>query len=257
MDDQGASDRESDAKASNLAEVSHLALVRYAGRIPVRDSGLTGAASLPSPIRWSPHHPGDPVRASRQLRPWRHGPAQCMLRLDVPGAVRKPMSTAKLFRAVCLALGFALLGSACTGPPRDAGRNGVRGGTLRVLSADDIDGLDTAVTYTPNSIAIARAYARTLYSYNLAGPPEQKTVPVPDIAAGPPQLSADRRTYSFTLRAGVHYAPRSTAKSPPPTSSPPSSGSTTRPPPRPGSSTRTSSPAPQPSAPERPAASRA
>jgi len=25
------------------------------------------------------------------------------------------MSTAKLFRAVCLALGFALLGSACTG----------------------------------------------------------------------------------------------------------------------------------------------
>lgn len=40
------------------------------------------------------------------------------------------MSTAKLFRAGCLALGFALLGSACTGPPRDAGRNGVRGGTL-------------------------------------------------------------------------------------------------------------------------------
>jgi ABC-type transport system substrate-binding protein len=116
------------------------------------------------------------------------------------------MSTAKLFRAVCLALGFALLGSACTGP-RDAGRNGVRGGTLRVLSADDIDGLDTAVTYTPNGIAIARAYARTLYSYNLSGPPEQDTVPVPDIAAGPPQLSADRRTYSFTLRAGVRYAP--------------------------------------------------
>jgi peptide/nickel transport system substrate-binding protein len=118
------------------------------------------------------------------------------------------MSTAKLFRAGCLALGFALLGSACTGPPRDAGRNGVRGGTLRVLSADDIDGLDTAVTYTPNSIAIARTYARTLYSYNLSGPLEQQTVPVPDIAANPPQLSADRRTYTFRLRAGVRYDPR-------------------------------------------------
>ena len=76
-----------------------------------------------------------------------------------------------------------------------------------MLSADDIDGLDTAVTYTPNGLAIARAYARTLYSYNLAGPPEQKTVPVPDIAAGPPQVSADRRSYTFTLRAGVRYAP--------------------------------------------------
>jgi peptide/nickel transport system substrate-binding protein len=76
-----------------------------------------------------------------------------------------------------------------------------------VLSADDIDGLDTAVIYTPNGMAIARAYARTLYSYNLSGPPEQDTVPVPDIAAGPPQLSADQRTYTFTLRPGVRYAP--------------------------------------------------
>jgi peptide/nickel transport system substrate-binding protein len=117
------------------------------------------------------------------------------------------MSTAKLYRAGCLALGLALVGAGCTGPPRDAGRNGVRGGTLRVLSADDIDGLDTAINYTPNGIAIARAYARTLYSYNLSGPPEQATVPVPDIAAGPPQRSADRRTYTFTLRAGVRYAP--------------------------------------------------
>jgi ABC-type transport system substrate-binding protein len=117
------------------------------------------------------------------------------------------MRTAGGFRVICLALGFAVLGSACTGPQQDAGRNGVRGGTLQVLSADDIDGLDTAVNYTPNGIAIAHAYARTLYSYNLSGPPEQDTVPVPDIAAGPPQLSADRRTYSFTLRPGVRYAP--------------------------------------------------
>ena len=33
------------------------------------------------------------------------------------------------------------------------------------------------------------------------------TTPVPDIAGGPPQLSADRRTYTFTLRGGVRYAP--------------------------------------------------
>jgi peptide/nickel transport system substrate-binding protein len=117
------------------------------------------------------------------------------------------MRTARVFRAACLALGLALLGASCTGPQRDSGQSGVRGGTLRVLSADDIDGLDTAVNYTPNGIAIARAYARTLYGYNLSGPPEQATDPVPDIASAPPQRSADRRTYTFRLRPGVRYAP--------------------------------------------------
>jgi len=117
------------------------------------------------------------------------------------------MSTAKMFRAACLALGLVITGASCTGPQQDSGRNGVRGGTLQVLSADDIDGLDTAVTYTPNGIAMARAYARTLYGYNLAGPPDRVTEPVPDIAAGPPQRSADQRTYTFTLRPGVRYAP--------------------------------------------------
>ena len=60
------------------------------------------------------------------------------------------MSTAKMFRAACLALGLALLGSGCAGPQRDASRDGVRGGTLRVLSVDPNIGLDTAVNYTPN-----------------------------------------------------------------------------------------------------------
>jgi peptide/nickel transport system substrate-binding protein len=107
---------------------------------------------------------------------------------------------AKVSRVACLALGLALLGSACSGPGRDAGRNGARGGTLRVLSTEPILGLDTAVNYTPNGLAMAHAYARTLYGYNRSGP-------VPDIASGPPQVSADQRTYTFTLRAGVRYAP--------------------------------------------------
>jgi peptide/nickel transport system substrate-binding protein len=147
------------------------------------------------------------------------------------------MGTAGGFRAACLALGLALLAASCTGAQQDARGNGVRGGTLRVLSVDPEATLETALFYDP---AIARAYARTLYSYNLAGPPEQATVPVPDIASGPPQVSADRRTYAFTLRAGVRYAPRSTARSPPATSSPPSSGSTTNRPPHPtGNGSRT------------------
>jgi peptide/nickel transport system substrate-binding protein len=76
-----------------------------------------------------------------------------------------------------------------------------------VLAEDPPDGLDTAVAYTPQGEAISRTYARTLYGYNLNGPRERKTDPVPDIASGPPQLSADQRTYTFRLRAGVRYAP--------------------------------------------------
>jgi peptide/nickel transport system substrate-binding protein len=114
------------------------------------------------------------------------------------------MRTANGFRMACLALGLALVAVGCAGPQRDAGGDGVRGGTLQVLTAEPNPTLDTAAFYYP---PIARAYARTLYSYNLSGPPEQKTVPVPDIADGPAQLSADRRSYTFRLRAGVRYAP--------------------------------------------------
>jgi ABC-type transport system substrate-binding protein len=126
-----------------------------------------------------------------------------MLQRDDSGG-RNPMRTARGFRAACLALGLALFGAACSTPQRDASANGVRGGTLQVLSSDPEPTLDTAgFYYAP----IVRAYARTLYGYNLSGPPEQATVPVPDIASGPPQVSADRRTYTFRLRAGVRYAP--------------------------------------------------
>jgi peptide/nickel transport system substrate-binding protein len=103
----------------------------------------------------------------------------------------------------CVTLALALVAVSCSGLQGGTGRDGVRGGTLRVLSDTDL-GLDTAFYY---DTAIARASARTLYSYNLAGPPEQQTAPVPDIASGPPQVSADRRTYTFTLRPGVRYAP--------------------------------------------------
>jgi peptide/nickel transport system substrate-binding protein len=113
------------------------------------------------------------------------------------------MRIARGFRMASLALALALVAVGCAGPQRDAGGDGVRGGTLGVLSADPEYTLDTAF---PN-FAIARAYARTLYGYNLAGPPEQQTIPVPDIANGPAQLSPDRRTYTFRLRAGVRYGP--------------------------------------------------
>jgi peptide/nickel transport system substrate-binding protein len=71
-----------------------------------------------------------------------------------------------------------------------------------VLSGDAEVALDTAHAFAG---PLLRAYARTLYGYDLSG--DQVTTPVPDIASGPPQVSADHRTYTFRLRAGVRYAP--------------------------------------------------
>jgi peptide/nickel transport system substrate-binding protein len=112
------------------------------------------------------------------------------------------MRTARGFRPACLVLGLALLTASCTGPQQDADRDGGRGGILRVVSGDLGVVLDTAHAFTG---PLVRAYARTLYGYDLAG--DQVTTPVPDIASGPPQVSADQRTYTFRLRAGVRYAP--------------------------------------------------
>jgi peptide/nickel transport system substrate-binding protein len=115
------------------------------------------------------------------------------------------MRTASGFRIACLTLALALLGAACSElPRRDADGNGVRGGTLLVLAAyPDID-LDPAESFAG---PIAHTYLRTLYGHNLSGPLDQQIVPVPDIASGPPRISADQRTYTFTLRPGVRYDP--------------------------------------------------
>src|SRR4029453_11357799 len=133
-----------------------------------------------------------------KVKRWHGRGDRRMLRRDDSG-VRKPMRTARGVRMACLALGLALLGASCSGQPQDPSADGAPGGTLRVLSSDPFFGLDTADNYGP----ITRPYARTLYGYNLAGPPDQATVPVPVIANGPAQLSPDRRTYTFTLRPGV------------------------------------------------------
>jgi ABC-type transport system substrate-binding protein len=152
----------------------------------------------------SPHPPGDPVPASPRLSAGVVAESGACFDLTAQGGSKR-MRTARGFQAACLTIALALVAVGCAGPQRDADGDGVRGGTLLVLSADPHYTLDTAVFPKP---AIARAYARTLYSYNLAGPPEQQTVPVPDIASGPAQLSPDRRTYTFRLRAGVRYAPK-------------------------------------------------
>jgi peptide/nickel transport system substrate-binding protein len=76
------------------------------------------------------------------------------------------------------------------------------GGTLRIGMVDD-PGLDVR---DPNYMAQHHwAFLnRTLYTYKLT-PDEGE--PVPDLAVGPPEISADGLKYTVHLKHGLHYAP--------------------------------------------------
>ena len=76
------------------------------------------------------------------------------------------------------------------------------GGHLTVLAADDVDFVDPAETYYAFGYTVHYAVNRPLYSYapGDAGPR-------PDLADGAPRVSADGRTVTVRLKAGIRYAP--------------------------------------------------
>ena len=106
---------------------------------------------------------------------------------------------------------LALLAAACqarvTSPPSQDEPKGVRHGTLRVLDQADVEALDPGVAYGAADLALLRGLVRTLYSFDSSRQDSSALDPVPDLASGPYQLSADRRTYTFIIRRGIRYAP--------------------------------------------------
>jgi ABC-type transport system substrate-binding protein len=84
-----------------------------------------------------------------------------------------------------------------------------KGGTLKLLGTSDIFNLDTVSAYYTVSSLLERTFTRQLVSY-----PNAPTFPgsikiVPDIATSVPTkgngISADGKTYTFTLRPGVQW----------------------------------------------------
>jgi peptide/nickel transport system substrate-binding protein len=106
---------------------------------------------------------------------------------------------------------LALLAAACqtpiANPPSQDALKGVRHGTLRVLDQADVEALDPGIAYGAADLALLRGLVRTLYSFDSSRQDSSALDPVPDLASGPYQLSADRRTYTFTIRSGIRYAP--------------------------------------------------
>jgi peptide/nickel transport system substrate-binding protein len=85
----------------------------------------------------------------------------------------------------------------------DDGAGGHRGGTLTLLTTQDVANLDPGITYASLDLNLLAATVRTLYSYA----PDEPSRLVPDLAAGAPQVSADGKTLTVRIRSGVKFGP--------------------------------------------------
>jgi len=110
---------------------------------------------------------------------------------------------------LCIAAAIAL--SACgssntnggTGVKADNGAGGHRGGSLTILTSQDVASLDPGITYASLDLNLLAATDRTLYAYA----PDDPSNIVPDLAVGAPRISADGKTLTVRIRSGVRFGP--------------------------------------------------
>lgn len=85
----------------------------------------------------------------------------------------------------------------------DSGKDGRQGGTLTLLTSQDVASLDPGITYSSLDLNLLAATQRTLYTYA----PDNPTDIVPDLAATQPQISGDGKTLTVRIRRGVRFGP--------------------------------------------------
>lgn len=78
-----------------------------------------------------------------------------------------------------------------------------RGGTLNVTSSETFQHLDPGQAYFQLDYGVTYATQRPLYSFK----PDDPVNAQPDLAAGPPQVSADGKTVTITIKPNVKYSP--------------------------------------------------
>lgn len=75
-----------------------------------------------------------------------------------------------------------------------------RGGTVEIAFSDDFVNLDAAQAYSDDWATLNGTLYNGLYQFDRNG------VPRLDLAAAPPTVSADRKTWTFHLRKGVRFS---------------------------------------------------
>lgn len=78
------------------------------------------------------------------------------------------------------------------------------GGTLRIAGPRDLDSVDPAVAYTPDTWAIEFVTCATLYSYP-DKPAPQGTVMIPEVAKRMPMVSRDGKTQTIELERSYRF----------------------------------------------------
>jgi peptide/nickel transport system substrate-binding protein len=112
--------------------------------------------------------------------------------------------TRRVLLLLCLALPAAVL-------PGAEGSTGARaGGIFRVsfqggLSLQGFDHVDPALAYSRESWTLLDTVCARLMRYRDQRPPAGYQL-VPEVAAAPPTISTDRRTYTFKLRNGFRFS---------------------------------------------------
>jgi len=79
-----------------------------------------------------------------------------------------------------------------------------KGGTLNLMSAQDVDSMDPARAYYAFVWDLNRLYTRKLVDY-AAAPGKDGLKLVPDLATAEPEISADKLTYTFKLKSGIKW----------------------------------------------------
>jgi peptide/nickel transport system substrate-binding protein len=113
-------------------------------------------------------------------------------------------------RPAAAAAALLMLLACPAGEPRTRppvpGERPVRGGTLRIELAEDVDVLDPQRAGQPSAWTLIRGMHRGLMAFPASSAPEGAR-PVPDLAEELPTVSADGLRYEFRLREGVAFGP--------------------------------------------------
>jgi peptide/nickel transport system substrate-binding protein len=91
-----------------------------------------------------------------------------------------------------------------TGLPSSSQR---KGGTIKLLAPESFEHLDPGESYFQLDYEVVYDVQRPLYSFRPDKPPTDPSQPVPDVAAGPPQISKDRKTVTVKIKPNIRYSP--------------------------------------------------